>query len=182
MSPSDDQRSEDPSADAAIASPDAPDTPALPPGTAAHPGARAARGSLVPPTPAGARRAAAGLFLALLSLAGLLGLNNLRHGVYVVLYGLLAGAVGLWFAVTSLTAARRDKTARPRGAVAATVIAGVGIVLGMVMLAAFAVLGKQLSSYGQCLSGANTIASHQACQTQFSKAVDHRLASLRPGG
>jgi hypothetical protein len=182
MPPSDDQRSEDPSAEAAIASPDAPDAQAVPSGTAARPQARATRGSLVPPTPAATRRAAAGLFLALLSLAGLLGLNDLRHGIYVVLYGLLAGAVGLWFAVTSMKAARRGKTARPRGAVAATVIAGVGIVLSTVMLAGFAVLGKQLSSYGQCLSGANTIASHQACQTQFTRAVDHRLASLRPGG
>jgi hypothetical protein len=176
MPPSDDQRLEDPPTEAAIASPDAPDTPAIPPGMVAHPPARRARGTLVPATPATTRRAAAGLFLALLSLAGLLGLNNLGHGIYVVLYGLLAGAVGLWFAVTAMRQARRGKTARPRGAVAATAIAGVGIVLGTVMLAGFAILGKQLSSYGQCLSGANTIASRQSCQTQFTRAVDHRLA------
>lgn len=182
MSPSDDQRLEDRSAEAALASPDAPDTPAIPAGTAGRAKAGPAGGSLIPATPAATRRAAAGLFLALLSLAGLLGLNDLRNGIYVVLYGLLAGALGLWFAVTAIRQARRGRTARPRGAVVATVIAGVGIVLSTVMLAGFAVLGKQLSSYGQCLSGANTIASHQSCQTQFTRAVDHRLASLRPGG
>jgi hypothetical protein len=182
MPPSDEQRLEDPSAEAAIASPEGPDTPAIPPGTTARPKARRARGSLVPATPGATRRAAAGLFLALLSLAGLLGLNNLRHGIYVALYGLLAGAVGLWFAVTAMRQARLGKTARPRGAVAATVIAGLGIVMSTVMLTGFAVLGKQLSSYGQCLSGANTIASRQSCQAQFTRAVDHRLASLRPGG
>ena len=182
MSPSDDQRLQEPSAEAAVATPDAPDNPALPVGTAARAKARRTSGSLVPATPAVNRRAAAGLFLALLSLAGLLGLNDLRHGIYVVLYGLLAGAVGLWFAVTAIRQARRGKTARPRGAVVATVIAGVGIVLSTVMLAGFAVLGKQLSSYGQCLSGANTIASHQSCQTQFTRAVDRRLAGLHPGG
>jgi hypothetical protein len=182
MPPSDDQRLEDTSAEAAIASPDAPDTPAIPPGTVARPKVQRARGSLVPATPATTRRAAAGLFLALLSLAGLLGLNDLRHGIFVVLYGLLAGALGLWFAVTAIRHARRGKTARPRGAVAATAIAGVGVALSTVMLVGFAVLGSQLSSYGQCLSGANTIASRQSCQAQFSRAVNHRLDSLRPGG
>lgn len=147
------------------------------------PGQRTATsaGSLVPVTPAVARRATAGLFLALLSLVGLLGLNNLRHGIYVVLYGLVAGAVGVWFAATSVTAARRGKTTRPRGAIAAIVIGALGIVLSAVMLTAFAVLGSQLASYSQCMSGANTISSRQSCQDQFTRAVNHKLNSLRPG-
>lgn len=179
MPPTDDQRVEDASAEAAIASADAPDTTGPPPGGLER---QPARGSLVPPTPEAVHRATAGLFLALLSLAGLLGLSNFRHGIYVVLYGLLAGAVGLWFAVTAMTSARRRKTARPRGAVAAVVISGLGILMGAVMLAGFAVFGKQLSAYSNCLSGANTIASRQACQHQFTQAVNNRISSISSGG
>jgi hypothetical protein len=123
------------------------------------------------------QRAVASLFLAMLSLAGLLGLNNLSRGIYVVLYALLAGAVALWLAVTSVKHARRERTARPRGSVTAIVIAALGITISGLLLLAFAVFGPQLSAYGQCLSGANTISTQQSCQTQFTHAVSHQLGT-----
>lgn len=193
MPPSDDQRLDDSPRDATVTSPAAhvkaappapapsrPSEPALPPAPAAAK-PKPMRGSLVPPSPATARRAVAGLFLALLSLAGLLGLSGYRHGIYVVLYAMLAGAAALWFSVTALTRARRERTARPRGVVTATVIAAIGILLSGALLAVFVVLGKQLSTYGQCLAGANTISAQQACKDQFSRAVDHEIPVLRSG-
>lgn len=128
------------------------------------------------------QRAIAALFLALLSLGGLLGLTDLSRGIYMVLYALLAGALALWLALTAISRAHRGRTARPRGSVTAAVIAAIGIAVSGLMLAVFAVLGKQLSSYSQCLSGANTIAAEQACQDHFTHAVSHEIAVLRMEG
>ncbi len=132
-----------------------------------------------PPAPAVQQRAVAALFLALLSLAGLLGLNDLSRGIYVVLYALLAGGLALWLAITAINRARRERTARPRGSVTATVIAGVGITLSAIMLVAFIVLARQLSAYSHCLAGANTISSQQSCQSHFSHAVAREISVLR---
>jgi hypothetical protein len=134
---------------------------------------------MAPPEPATQRRAAAALLLALLSLAGLLSLNYLQRGVYLVGYALLAGLMAMWLAVTSLTRARRSRTVRPRGSVAAAVIAALGIIMSVVMLTAFVLLGKQLAAYGRCLSTASTPGDKQACQSQLTRAVDHEISVLR---
>ena len=102
-----------------------------------------------PAEPATQRRALAALLVALLSLTGLLAFGNPQRGVYLVGYALLAGIVAMWMAVTSLTRARRSRTARPYGSATAAAIAGVGILLSAVLLLAFAVFGRQLSAYGR---------------------------------
>lgn len=163
MPPSDEQRTEDRPRRAT-----APSQRATPPGNAA-----------VPAEPAVQRRALAALFLALLSLAGLFSLNYLQRGIYLVAYALLAGLMAMWLAVTALARARRGRTTRPRGSIIATVIAGVGIILSVIMLIAFAVFGKQLTAYGRCLSLASTSADRQACQTQFIHAVNRELTTLQ---
>lgn len=147
------------------------------PGRPAGPGAHAA-GRAVPADPATQQRAIAALFIALLSLAGLLSLNYLQRGIFLVSYALLAGLVAMWLAATSLAKARRARTARPRGSVLATVIAAAGIVLSLVMLAAFIVLGPQLTAYGQCLSAAGGSSDQQACENQFIHAVNREVANL----
>lgn len=125
------------------------------------------------------QRAVAALLVALLSLTGILALGDPQHGVYLVAYALLAGVVAMWLAVTSLARARRDRTARPRGSAAATAIAGVGILVSMVVLAAFIVLGRQMAAYGQCLSAAGTTTAQQSCQAQFTRAVNREISALR---
>ena len=163
MPPSDEQRTEDRSRRAT-----APSQRATPPGNAA-----------VPTEPAVQQRALAALLIALLSLAGLFSLNYLQRGIYLVAYALLAGLMAMWLAVTALARARRGRTTRPRGSIIATVIAGVGIILSVLMLIAFAVFGKQLTAYGRCLSLASTSADRQACQTQFIHAVNRELTTLQ---
>ena len=76
----------------------------------------------------------------------------------------------------------RSGTARPRGSITATVIAGVGIVLSAIMLMAFAVFGPQLKAYGRCLGAASSSADQQVCQTQFIHAVNRELSALRTSG
>jgi hypothetical protein len=135
-----------------------------------------------PPEPALRHRALAALIVALLSLAGLLGFNiEAQRAVLVVVYSLLAGATALWLALTAMRRARRSRTARPRGSVAATVIAGVGVTLAAAMLLAFGLFGRQLSDYGRCLSGANTITASQSCYSRFAHALDHKIGLTGPG-
>lgn len=143
---------------------------------------REAKRSLPPADPTLQQRAVAGLFVALLSLAGLLGLSDWRRGAYVAAFALIAGAVAVWLAATALVRARRARAAHPRGAVVAVVVGAVGVAMSGVLLVTFAVLGKQLSRYGDCLSGANTIASQQACYSQFQHTVARELAVLRSAG
>ncbi len=133
----------------------------------------------LPAEPATQQRAMAALLVALLSLTGVLALGNPQRGVYLVAYALLAGVVAMWLAVTSLARARRSRTARPHGSAAATAIAGIGILLSMSLLLAFIVLGPQMAAYGRCMSEAGTATAQQACQAQFTHAVDREMAALR---
>jgi hypothetical protein len=151
--------------------------PAYGPGGKKPPaGAGGKAAALPPPEPALRHRALAALIVALLSLAGLLGFNiEAQRAVLVVAYSLLAAATALWLALTAMRRARRSRTARPRGSVAATVIAGIGIGLAAAMLLAFGLFGQQLSDYGRCLSGANTIAASQSCYSRFAHALDHQI-------
>jgi hypothetical protein len=139
-------------------------------------GAGGKAGTLPPPEPALRHRALAALIVGLLSLAGLLGFNiEAQRAILVVIYSLLAGATALWLALTAMRRARRSRTARPPGSVAAIVIAGVGIGLAGAMLMAFGLFGRQLSDYGRCLSGANTITGSQSCYSRFSHALDREI-------
>jgi hypothetical protein len=133
----------------------------------------------VPAEPATQQRAMAALLVALLSLTGVLALGNPEHGVYLVAYALLAGLVAMWLALTSLARARRGRTARPHGSAAAAALAGVGILVSIVLLLAFAVLGRQMSAYGRCLSEAGTTTAQRACQVQFTHALNREISSLR---
>jgi hypothetical protein len=143
-----------------------------PPSVAARQRARRVR----PAEPANRQRAVAALFLALLSLFGLFGLNNFQRGLVIVAFTLVAGALAIWLAITSLSRARRGGTVFPRGAVAAIVIGAIGVLFSGGLLIMFAAFGKQAATYSRCLSGANTIAAKQACQSQFVHAVEGRAS------
>ena len=115
----------------------------------------------------------AALFLALLSLFGVLGLSNFQRGVYIVAFALVAGAMAVWLAASAMRRARHRGTAGPRGSLVALVIGGVGVLISAVLLAGFALFGKQASTFSQCLSGANTVAAQQTCRTQFTHAIQN---------
>ena len=88
----------------------------------------------MPAEPGAQQRALAALLVALLSLTGVLALDDPQRGVLLVGYALLAGVVAMWLAVTARARARRGRTARPYGSAAAAAIAGVGILLSAVLL------------------------------------------------
>jgi hypothetical protein len=134
-----------------------------------------------PPDLTTKHRTLAGLVLALISLSGLLGLSFPARGIYVVGYALLAGLIALWLAGSALRRARRNRTALPRGSRAAVFMACAGVTLSTTALVVFVTMGKQLSAYGQCLNGANTIQAQQLCRDQFNHAVSHEINVLRSG-
>jgi hypothetical protein len=119
------------------------------------PTARARR--VARPAPAHQQRAVAALFLAVLSLFGLLGLSNFQRGRYIVGFATVVGALAIWFAITAITRARRSGTAT--------------LLLSGLLLIGFALFGKQAADYSQCLSGANTITAQQSCQHHFVQSI-----------
>ena len=137
---------------------------------------------LPPPDPALRQQALAAFALGVLSLVGLaLGLGNLRRGVVVAVVTLLFGAVAIWLGVRTRRQAHRSGTARPRGATSGIVLGGFGLAFSMLWLLVLAVFWPQLSTYYNCMSGANTVAAQQACHTQLTNSIGGEISVLQNG-
>ena len=121
----------------------------------------------------------AAVILALLGLIGLaLGLGNLHRGIYVAVLTLLFGATAIWLGVGANRAARRNRTARPRGARAGIVLGALGLAFSAFWLGVLAVFWPQLNTYYTCMNSANTVAAQQACHSQFTNSVGNELGIL----
>jgi hypothetical protein len=145
-------------------------------------GALPGRRQLPPADPALRQRALAALFLGVLSLIGLmLGLGNLRRGIFVAALTLVFAAAAIWLGVTSSRKARRSGTARPRGAVSGVVLGVFGLAISALWLMVLAVFWPQLSSYYTCMGGANTVTAQQACHDQFTNSVGSEMSILQSG-
>jgi hypothetical protein len=130
------------------------------------------------PAPENQQRAWAALMLGVLSLLGISLIGNLSRAVYVLAMTFLFGGVALWLGVTALRRARRGGSRRPRGAVGGVVLGVLGVGFSGLMLIAFGMFGSQLTAYSHCLDGANTVASRQACQSQFSNSVNTVISGV----
>jgi predicted PurR-regulated permease PerM len=131
-----------------------------------------------PADPALQQRAWAALALAVLSLLSLMLIGNLRRGVYVVAVALVIAVIALWVALRAMSRARRGGTGRPRGARLAVVLGAAGFIFSGFMLAGYAVFWPQLTQYSNCLNGANTASTQQACQQQFDNSVNGEMRIL----
>jgi len=137
---------------------------------------------LPPPDPALRQRALAAVILGLLGLIGLaLGLGNLRRGIFVAVLTLLFGATAIWLGASANRSARRNGTARPRGARAGVVLGGLGLAFSAFWLLILAVFWPQLNTYYNCVSGAETVAAQQTCHSQFTNSVGSEIGILRNG-
>ena len=126
------------------------------------------------------QRAFAALMLAIISLLGVPGVSgNLRRGMVVLAVTLVIGAVGLWLSFTAMSRSRKAGTARPRFAVVATVLAIIGTGVSTLALIGFAAFWPQVSQYANCMSGANTVASKNACTQQLDNALQTSMQLLR---
>ncbi|MGE5137477.1 MAG: hypothetical protein ACM32E_31835 [Gemmatimonadota bacterium] len=190
MPPSDDYRPDERPGGAVLSPPPRLESPlppappqAGPPGPAgqppAPPPARQPRAHRPPAARAHQHRATAGLFLAMLSLFGLLAISNFGRGIAIVAFSLLAGVVATWFSATAIGRARHHGMALPRGSITALVIASIGMAMSAILLAGFAVMGRQLTSYSHCLTAANTLAAQQTCEHQFTGSMTGMLKGFR---
>jgi hypothetical protein len=137
---------------------------------------------LPPADPALRQRALAALAMGVLSLLGLaLGLGNLSRGIYVAVLALLFAVTAIWLGAGANRKARRSGTARPRGAISGIVLGGFGLAFSALWLLVLAVFWPQVSAYYNCMNGANTVASQQACHAQFSKSVGSEISVLDNG-
>ena len=137
---------------------------------------------LPPPDPALRQRALAASALGVLSLLGLaLGLGNLRRGVYVAVLALLFAVTAIWLGAWAKRSARRNGTARPRGAVSGIVLGGFGLAISALWLMALAVFWPQLSAYYNCMNGANTVVAQQACHNQLTNSIGGEISILQGG-
>lgn len=126
------------------------------------------------------QRAFAALILATISLLGLPGVGgNIRRGAVVLAVTMIIGAVGLWLSFTAMSRSRKAKTARPRFAVVASVLGIAGTGLSTLVLIGFAAFWPQISQYANCMSGANTVASQNACHQQLSSSLQTSMQLLR---
>ena len=152
--------------------PPPPRSPFLPP---------APRPQLPPAAAALQQRAGAGLVLALLSLITMMLIGNLERAVYVVGVALAVAAVALILTISSLSAAKRNGTRRPRGAVAGVVLGVIGALFSAFALIGFLIFWSQLMQYAHCENGASTVATRNACQQQFDNSVSAKITLLGGG-
>jgi hypothetical protein len=132
-----------------------------------------------PADPALQQRSWAALMLGVLSLFAMMMMSgNVRRGVYVVAVALIIAATALWLAISAMSRARRGGSGRPRGVVLATILGVIGCVFSAFVLAGFLMFWPQLTQYSNCMSGANTVASQQACQTQLNNQVGNEIGVL----
>jgi multisubunit Na+/H+ antiporter MnhB subunit len=108
-------------------------------------------------------------------------IGNLERAVYVVGVALAVAVVALILVITSLSAAKRDKTRRPRGAVAGVVLGGLGALISAFALVGFLIFWSQIMQYAHCMNGASTVATQNACQTQFDNSVTAEITLLGGG-
>jgi hypothetical protein len=159
-----------------------PDT-GTPPGDGSPRGGSQPTTPIRPPAAANQHRAVAALLVALLSLGGFAAFNlGQRYGILLIGYALLASLVALWLGLTAVSRARRERTARPRGAMPATVIATLGIGLSILLLLGFALFGRQLAGYSRCLTAASTPTAQHSCYNQLSHALNQRMSLLSSTG
>jgi hypothetical protein len=141
-----------------------------------------ARRQLPPPEPPVRQRAQTAMVLGVLSLIALmLGLGNLRRGVFVAVLALLFAAGAIWLGVTASKKARRSGTARPRWAVGGVLLGSLGVAFSAMWLLVLAVFWPQLNAYYNCLGGANTVTAQQACHQQLTNSVGGEISVLQNG-
>lgn len=117
----------------------------------------------------------------MLSLITMLLIGNLARAVYVVGVALAVAVVALILTITSLSAAKRGGTRRPRGAVAGVVLGVLGALFSTFALIGFLVFWSQLMQYAHCMNGASTVATRSACQQQFDNSVSAQITRLGGG-
>jgi hypothetical protein len=105
-------------------------------------------------------------------------IGNLQRAVYVIAVALAVAVVALALAISATTAAKRAGTQRPRVAVASVVLSAAGTLFSGFALVGLLIFWSQYMQYANCLNGAATVATQNACQQQFQNSIGHRITLL----
>lgn len=105
-------------------------------------------------------------------------IGNLHRAVYVIAVALAVAAIALVLAISAVRAAKRAGTRRPRAAVAGLVLGAIGTLFSGFALAGLLIFWTQYMQYANCLGGATTSATQNACQQQFENSVGHQITFL----
>jgi uncharacterized protein YqgC (DUF456 family) len=127
------------------------------------------------------QRATAGLILVFLTLIAMLWGSDLQRTVYVVAVTLVISLVGLTLVFSAMKSAKRAGTRRPRGAMAGAVLGVLAALLSAFALIGFLVFWSQIMHYADCMHGASTVETQNACQTQLQHAITARIKGLSGG-
>jgi hypothetical protein len=153
--------------------------PARPPGSPFLPPAPPPQ--LPPAAPALQQRAAAALFLAVLSLIAMMLIGNLQRAPYVIAVVFVVAVIALALAISAMRAAKRAGTRRPRASAASVFLGGLGTLFSGLALIGFLVFWSQFTQYANCMNAAaSSTAAQNACQTAFNNAISDKLSG--PGG
>jgi hypothetical protein len=107
--------------------------------------------------------------------------SKLHRAIYVIAMASVFAVVGIWLSVSARRQARREGTARPRGAFGGILLGAFGLALSLLGALAFALFWHQLMTYSTCLGQANSVAATQACQDQFTNTINSRISVLQSG-
>jgi hypothetical protein len=105
--------------------------------------------------------------------------SDVRRGVFLVIFSVLAGVCASWLGITAMQRARRSGSLRPASSIAGTVLGVIGSALSALMLILFVTFWPQVTTLSRCLDAANTVSAHQACVDQFHRSV--RISQLGGG-
>ena len=114
----------------------------------------------------------------MLSLIAMMLIGNLQRAVYVIAVALAVAVVALALAISAIRAAKRAGTRRPRVAVASVLLSGAGTLFSAFALAGLLIFWSQYMQYANCLNGATTVATQNACQQQLQNSVGQRITLL----
>ncbi len=117
----------------------------------------------------------------MLSLLAMTAIGNIQRGVYVVGVALAVAAAALVLAFTTMSAAKRAGTRRPRGVLAGAVLGVIGAVLCAFVLAGFLIFWTQLHQYASCMNAANTTSTQTTCQNQLNNSITNEIRNLGGG-
>lgn len=125
------------------------------------------------------QRAAAGLFLAVLSLIAMLLIGNLQRAPYVMAVALAVALVGLALSISSLRAAKRAESRRPRAALSGVLLGGICTLFSVLALIGFSLFWPQFTQYANCMNAAaSSTAAQNACQTTLDNSLTTRINNL----
>jgi hypothetical protein len=126
-----------------------------------------------PADPALRQRALTAVLLGVLGILAWFGVStdNVRRGVFLIIFSLVLGLAACWLGVTAMQRARRAGSVRPVSSVLGTVFGCIAAGFSAWILIWLAVFWQQVNAYSECMNSASTVTAQQVCQNQMRQST-----------